>query len=237
LIDTISPWPSYRKLLNLIRRRITSGAAGLEAITLLPTVTQIDQQLAEGMHFEKVTVGVWLSRAAPAATAPTVTTAPPARATRVLGLANAAHRVLDSYIAIHDNILGVPWHRAIRRVIPIPGIFDRIPYPEHRDRLATLSAELRGVRDEAEALAVSRELSTAEAHFCRSLQEYSDALLDSIVRLQEICHSMASKADGHPGPTWSEYRRELIEYQGSCKRYMRAGERLNVEFRALRREA
>lgn len=236
-IDMISPWPRYRKLLNLIQRRITSGAAGFEAMSLLPTVHQIDQQLAEGMHFEKVTVSVWLSRAVPKPAAPTVTTAPPEKATRCLDLGNTAYRILDTYIAIHDNILGVPWHRVIRRVIPIPGIFERIPYPEHRDTLATLSAELRGVRDEAEVFAVSGALSTAAGNFCRSLQEYSDTLIDSIVRLQEICHNMASKANGHPGPTWSEYQRKFTEYEDSCKRYIRAGERLNVEFSTLRRDA
>jgi hypothetical protein len=237
LVDTISPWPSYRRLLNLIRRRITSGSAGLEAITLLPTVHQIDQQLAGGMHFEKVTVGVWLSRAVPKPAASTVTTARPTRATRCLDLANTAHRILGTYIGIHDNILGVPWHRALRRIIPIPGIFDRIPYAEHRDTLATLSTELRGVRDEAEALTASGALSTAEVRFCRSLQEYSDALLDSIVRLQEICHIMAPKADGYPGPTWNDYQRKLTDYGDSCKRYAHAGERLNVECGTLKHEA
>lgn len=236
-IDTLSPWPSYRKLLNVIERRITSGAAGLEALTLLPTVRQIDQQLAEGLHFEKVTVGVWLSRAVPTRITPAATPAPSAEARRSLDLANTAQRILDTYIAIHDNILGVPWHRAIRRVIPIPGIFDRIPYSEHRDSLAALAAELLVVRGEAETLASSRALSTTETTFCRVLHEYSDALLDSIVRLQEICHSMASKADGHPGPAWSEYQRKLTEYGDACRRYVRVGERLNVEFRTLRHEA
>jgi hypothetical protein len=206
-------------------------------MTLLPTVQWVEQQLAEGLHFEKVTLGVWLTRGVPKSPAPTATTARPASATRCLDLASTAHRVLDTYIAIHDNILGVPWHRAIRRVIPIPGIFDRIPYLEHHGLLATLSAELRNVRNEAEALATSGALIAAEANLCRSLQSYCDALLDSIDRLQEICRDMASEADGQPGPTWSEYRRKLGAYEDSCKRYMQAGERLNIAVNTAERDA
>lgn len=233
LVDTISPWPSHHRLLGLIKRRISSGAAGVEAITLLPTIHQIERQLAAGTHFEKATTGVWLSRAAPLerTTAPLET---PANDRETLpGLAQAAYRVLNAYIEVHDNILGVPWYRAIRRVIPIPGVFDRIPYPEHRETLSHLAVDLRAVRDKAQALP-ARSLTAAEARFGRSLHEYCDALLDSLVRLQRICLSMAEKAEGHPGPSWAEYQRQLAEYEDSCKRYGRAGEILNADFRALK---
>ena len=237
LVDTISPWPSYHKLLNLIKRRITSGVAGREAITLLPTIHQLEQQLAAGVHFEKATTGVWLTRAAPVVRTPATPETRANDADTLSGLAQTAYRVLNAYIEVHDNILGVSWHRAIRRVIPIPGIFDRISYPEHRETLANLLVELRGVRKKAQASSVTRSLSAAEARLCRSLQEYCDALLDSLVRLQQICQSMAEKAEGHPGPPWAQYQRRLAEYEDSCKRYVRAGDILNADLRALKSEA
>jgi hypothetical protein len=43
----------------------------------------------------------------------------------LVGLAQTTARVLTIYIGVHDNILGVPWYRSLRRVIPIPLIFDR----------------------------------------------------------------------------------------------------------------
>jgi hypothetical protein len=161
----------------------------------------------------------------------------PASATRCLELAGTAHRLLGTYAAIHDNIFAAPWYRAIRRIVPIPGIFDRIPYPEHRDALKTVSAELRDVRDEAKAVATSGALSSAEANLCRSLQLYCDALRDSVDRLREICLDLGSKADGQPGPTWSEYQRKLGAYQDSCSRYMPAGEGLNVALDRVNRGA
>ncbi|HMP07560.1 MAG TPA: hypothetical protein PJ982_14520, partial [Lacipirellulaceae bacterium] len=161
----------------------------------------------------------------------------PSTTSLYLGLANAVHRILESYIGIHDNIFGVPWYRAIRRVLPIPGIFERIPYREHRDRLASLAEEMRAIRAQVELIAEIRPLRPAERSVCRSLQEYCEALLDSIIRLQAICAEMASKADGHPGPAWSEHQLTLDEYEVSCKQYVLVGERLNVALRTLKHEA
>jgi hypothetical protein len=129
---------------------------------------------------------------------------------------------------------GPPWYRAIRRIIPIPGIFDRIPYLEHHETLRYLAVELSGVRDKVQVL-LARSLSTAEAQFCISIQEYCDALLDSLICLKEICHSMAEKTEGQPGPSWAEYQLRLAEYENSCMRYVRAGKILNVDFTALKR--
>lgn len=38
LVDNISPWPSYSKLLGLIRDKVLTGAAGAEGVILLPTI-------------------------------------------------------------------------------------------------------------------------------------------------------------------------------------------------------
>ena len=38
LVDNISPWPSYSKLLGLIRDRVLTGAAGAKGMGLLPTI-------------------------------------------------------------------------------------------------------------------------------------------------------------------------------------------------------
>ena len=66
-VDTLSPWPSYSRLLALFKDRIQTGHAGLEALTLSSTINHIEQQLASVAPFEKVTTGAWLNRAAEAA--------------------------------------------------------------------------------------------------------------------------------------------------------------------------
>ena len=66
-VDNISPWPSYGHLLQLIRRRLESGALGFEGASLMLYVYHIEGQMAEGVHFEDATTGVWISRAREAA--------------------------------------------------------------------------------------------------------------------------------------------------------------------------
>lgn len=66
-IDAISPWPSYAKLLGLIRSRIQSGAVGVDGVFLLASLSQIEEEMSRGTHFEAATTGVWLSRAEDAA--------------------------------------------------------------------------------------------------------------------------------------------------------------------------
>ncbi len=61
-VDRFSPWPSYLRLLLLIRAHIVSGEAGFESIPLLLYIARVERQLAEGADFEKVTVGVWRAR-------------------------------------------------------------------------------------------------------------------------------------------------------------------------------
>src|SRR6185295_4066352 len=61
-LDRVSPWPSYERIIALFRKRISSGAAGYEAIPLVLTIARIEKQMAEGVHFEAATVGVWMAR-------------------------------------------------------------------------------------------------------------------------------------------------------------------------------
>lgn len=66
-IDEISPWPSYDRLLRLVKSRISSGAAGLQATMLLPTIHRVEDEMSSGVPFEDATTGVWLGRATEAA--------------------------------------------------------------------------------------------------------------------------------------------------------------------------
>jgi len=155
---------------------------------------------------------------------------------RILALSQTVSRVLDAYIEVHDHIFGLPLHRAIRRMIPIPGIFERIPYAEHRDTLARLWGELSDARKEVQVLLSCTLVEGTSARFLESLQQYCGALLDTIYRLQQICHEMAVKAEGGSGLTWDEYRRSLDQYERSRQEYVHLGAELNVIFRTLQHE-
>ena len=69
-----------------------------------------------------------------------------------LSVAVVANGLLAEYVRIHDDIFARSFWRSIRRIIPIPGIFEAIPYATHANSLAVLRNELRLLRGEAAAL-------------------------------------------------------------------------------------
>lgn len=69
-VDGVSPWPSYSRLLAAITRRIDEGRAGVEGLVLLPTIKQIEADMAGGAHFEAASTDVWLKRGHPDSTTP-----------------------------------------------------------------------------------------------------------------------------------------------------------------------
>ena len=61
LIDIVSPWPPYERLLLTVRQRITTLGA-LPAVLLLHIVDQVHEQLRAGREFEEI---VWSRLIAP----------------------------------------------------------------------------------------------------------------------------------------------------------------------------
>ena len=62
VLEPMCPWPSHAEMLQLIKRHITSGRPGVEAVLLLPTLEALEEHVASGGDFEKATCGVWLRR-------------------------------------------------------------------------------------------------------------------------------------------------------------------------------
>ncbi len=69
LVDRVSPWPSYRRLLRLVRTRVIGRAEHPEALSLLPAISHVEAELDRGVHFEAATAGAWVERAAKQAAA------------------------------------------------------------------------------------------------------------------------------------------------------------------------
>jgi hypothetical protein len=152
-----------------------------------------------------------------------------------LAIGRATAQALDAYVFVHDAIFGVAWYRAIRRIIPIPGVFDRIPYDEHHDTLERIRGDLQRTSQQAQALLQGKPLDEATANFLLVRERYTAALLDAIRHLTQLCQEMAQKAEGRPGPAWSAYRNSLREYEESQRNYIRLGSDMNAAFSALRR--
>lgn len=150
-------------------------------------------------------------------------------------LARIANDVLHEYVAVHDGIFGGSLWKIIRSTLPIPFIFQPIPYSEYQDTLIRLSEELDRVRSEASAAFDPRKRQTAEAHFVRELVDFCQLLGVTVEALTRICAGMVMKAEGRGGPSLREYKASVEEYDRLRAAYVSSGERLNAAYSILKR--
>jgi hypothetical protein len=155
----------------------------------------------------------------------------------LVSLAEDVNRTLTKYIRVHDDIFGASVWTSLRRAIPIPGIFQAIPYPQHAATLAQARAALDEARQNLSYRGRRIPPGTLPSQFAAELGEYSEALNDSVSRLHEICTRFANQAAGGAGPTWTQYQGKLQEYDRSRRHYVVLGERLNRTYKSLSREA
>jgi hypothetical protein len=150
-------------------------------------------------------------------------------------LARIANNVLHEYVAVHDGIFGGSLWKIIRSTLPIPFIFQPIPYSEYQDILICLSEELDRVHAEASAAFDLQRDESAEARFVRELVEFCQRLGATLEALTRICAGMVMKAKGRGGPSLREYKASLEEYDRLRAAYVSSGERLNVTYSRLKR--
>lgn len=226
-VDKLSPWPSYSRLLKLVKDRVQSGAAGFEAMFLLSTIRHVEGQLTAGVPFEKATTGVWLGRAVEAAERANLRDATKISTTASTSgeLANRVNNLLSSYVVIHDDIL----KPSVRKVVPAPGVFKEIDYCTHEDRLASIAKELAECG--SYSVAATPENPAQEA-FLEVLSEYITVLKATVDKLQLICHQLCRKSLGDRSYTMEIYSRDMAEYNTLVQAYISKGNELNSLWRA-----
>ena len=124
------------------------------------------------------------------------------------------HDVLTCYIKIHNDI----FKSSIRRIIPIPGIFQSIDYSNHHHNLFELTKELETI--------ISKTIGNDE--FPCALREFTTALFETISKLQEICEKLYKKSQGESNAYPKKlYELDLKEYRSCEQKHLILGERLN----------
>ena len=129
------------------------------------------------------------------------------------------------YIAVHDDIYGGSQWRALRKLLPIPWLFEGIPYSAHGRTLHSIRVTLGQIRS-----ASVSEKTNRDAQLIGALIDYVRALDYTVGLLQELCSSLADKANGEPY-SWSGYRTTIPEYENARQNHARLGEILNEAFR------
>ena len=138
-------------------------------------------------------------------------------------LAEAVGRVLSAYVAIHDEF----FRPAIRRLIPLPGLFLRMDFRVYSQRLRDLHTQLRDI---LLALRDFREREPALAAvdpFVDRLEAYVSSLSVTISLFQEMSDGLAARSENARSYRWREYRSDVRKYDAAVKDYVAHGKLLN----------
>ena len=145
-------------------------------------------------------------------------------------LAVDVNDILGRYISLHNEIFKF----SLRKIIPIPGIFNATKHCSHEIDLNTLLGELAKIRDSISDNLVSLEgLTSTGGEFIRTLDEYSDALNDTIYGLYCITSELCLKSRGEVDYPYRRYKADVALYNNSVERYKQIGEQLNILHRIM----
>jgi hypothetical protein len=142
-------------------------------------------------------------------------------------LAYQINDTLSAYIVVHDAIFAF----SLRKILPIPGLFEPIDYCAHEQTLRSLSMRLNHITG-MNFLDV-RPTSEAEKEFLAILLNYALALQDTTNRLANISANLCRKSVGKSGYRYPDYRTDVSEYDASVKKYSALGGQLNALYNAI----
>ncbi len=126
--------------------------------------------------------------------------------------------ILSKYAAIHDAIFKFSW----RKTLPIPGLFKSTDFGSHFRDLDRLASKLA---------AISASLK-AEPGVLEGSQQYTEALLETIRALRDICRRFYEQSQGDLGKyPMAEYHADLKTYEVLMNKCQELGAVLNQHIR------
>lgn len=139
-------------------------------------------------------------------------------------LSETVGRELQAYVAVHDAML-TP---SLSRVLPLPGIFRRIPFIQHSATLRQLLTRLREIAAETERFEATNPPPELTQPFLPVFRAYVFALHTAVARLLALSDRLAEKAERIRPYRWREYRRDVKNYDLAVAEYVDLGNRLNA---------
>ena len=131
---------------------------------------------------------------------------------------NRVNAILSEYVVIHDEIFKFSW----RKALPIPGLFKPTDYGAHSKTLDRLASKLVTV-----SAALKAGSGTLEGAW-----QYTEALLEAIRALREICRRFYEQGHGefvkYP---MAEYNADLKAYENLVNKCQEFGVVLNQRLR------
>jgi hypothetical protein len=148
--------------------------------------------------------------------------------TQIRELAVDVDDQLRRYVAIHDDFFAF----ALRRLVPLPGVFESINIKRHFIDLGGIEMRLNAML--AKASYLSPKLFGAEKDYVDALVSYLTLLHDAVSKFTQIMNSLSRKISGEKRYGWFAYRQDVKEYERLVKNYSAMGKELNEKWRRLR---
>lgn len=121
--------------------------------------------------------------------------------------------ILQSYIAIHDDLFRVSFSRIFYESINFDDYFRRLYYLT--DTLDRIVRQFPEYSDEVPELLLV-------------IKRYCEALRAAMSGLRKICGSLMAKASHQEEYQWTVYQSDLAKYKATVSRYQEIGKRMNL---------
>lgn len=148
----------------------------------------------------------------------------------VVKLAQEITKALTRYKRIHDQIF------SLRKAVLMPNLYKGFDYLAHEQELISLRNEI-GKIQVAIAQLESTDLTKRAGEEVRgALLRYTEALWDTVNKLQVICRNLRLEDEGvqeFTGYSTSYLRDDRVTYDDAIQHYRRWGVRLNGMFSNL----
>ena len=145
---------------------------------------------------------------------------------RIVDLALEASEVLQSYSAVHDELLGA----SVRRWAFIAGLRKPTDFQDLEKRLIDLESALGDIRTELAGLSADELTKRGKYDLHSELDMYAQALGRAIEKLRVICRRMGEAENlGADRSTYTteQLNRDKVAYDHVVQEYRRHGIRLN----------
>ncbi|QJR35224.1 hypothetical protein [Gemmatimonas groenlandica] len=137
--------------------------------------------------------------------------------------------IRDRWIVINDDTVAPSLLTSIRRILPIPGAFDAIPYRKQADELLSIEAALSTELDALRNFALSEFSGTSSKALASAAIPYTQVLMTVVGTLRQIKARFADALE-KTGPRyqWQAYNKDVAEYEVLRSQLGRVGSRFSA---------
>lgn len=139
------------------------------------------------------------------------------------------HGLLAKYSEIHNSLFKF----SVRRIIPLPFLFEAIDCCSLQAELDELCAEMARSREQLQEV-LSSYTDAQFIPFGNCLREYCESLLVTLGILRDLVYQLHLKSQGR-SYDWRAYQAQLASYNASVTSYKAIGKQTNELYNELYR--